>query len=133
MADGGRETRPIETFRVDAETRADIKALIALAYVPVGETLPLIDPYCFGPLGEAKTADGVISAVSDIVCGSPRVAAWAASAAGLMPWIKLAYALKPVAVNVLHHHVTKSVEVEVDREAREMTVTRRDYTMYSAA
>jgi hypothetical protein len=129
----GSETRPIVTFTVSAETRADIKALIALAYTIPGETLPLLDPYCFGPLGEEETARSVIGAVSDIVCGSPRVARWAASAAGLMPWIKLGMALKPVAVASFHHHVLKDVEVAVDRDAREMTVTKRDWTMYTAA
>src|SRR5712664_2142990 len=94
---GDRETTPIDTFTLDRETRADIRALIALAYTIPGETLPLLDPYCFGPLAEEDTAKGVIGAVSDIVCGSPRVAKWAASAAGLMPWIKLGIALQPVA------------------------------------
>jgi len=133
--DGGSrsETRPIETFKLDPESKADIKALIALAYTVPGETLPLVDPYCFGPLAQPETATGIIDAISDIVYGSPRVAAWAASAAGLMPWIKLGIALKPVFINVLHHHITRSVEVEVDRDAREMTVTRRDYSMYAAA
>lgn len=130
---GSSETRRIETFTIDDEIRADIKALIALAYTLPGEALPLLDPYCFGPLGEKDTANGVISAVTDIVCGSPRVAKWAASAAGLMPWIKLSIALKPIAIAALHHHILRDVEVEIDREKREMTVTKRDWSMYSAA
>ncbi len=125
--------KPDEKFTVTAEVRADVKALVALCYTVPAETLPLVDPYCFGPLGERKTATGIIDAVSDIVCASPRVAHWAQSANGLMPWIKLAFALKPVAVNVLHHHITHSVEVEIDREKREMTVTERDYSQFTAA
>jgi hypothetical protein len=124
---------PAEDFKVTADARRDIKALVALCYTVPAETLPLVDPYCFGPLAERDTAVGVIDAVSDIVCASPKVAKWAVSASGLMPWIKLSFALKPVAVNVLHHHITKSVEVEIDREAREMTVTENNWSQYSAA
>jgi hypothetical protein len=120
-------------FQPSREQRADIKALVALCYTIPAETLPLVDPYCFGPLAERDTAVGVIDAVSDIVCASPKVAKWAASASGLMPWIKLSFALKPVGLNMLHHHLTKSVEVEIDRKAREMTVTERDWSQFSAA
>lgn len=112
--------------------RKDIKALIALAYTLPSEALPLLDPYCFEPLQEKDTAEGVISAVSDIVCGSPRVARWAASAAGLMPWIKLGIALKPIAIASLHHHVLRDVEVELDRENKTMLVTKRDWSMFKA-
>jgi hypothetical protein len=122
-----------EQFRPSASDRKDIKALIALIYTVPAETLPLADPYCFGPLAERETATGVIDAVADIVSASPKVAKWAVSASGLMPWVKLAIALKPIAVNVLHHHITHSVEVEVDRENRTMDITQRDFSIYSAA
>jgi hypothetical protein len=124
---------PGEKWEIDSEARADIKALVALAYTVPAETLPLLDPYCFGPLDEKKTANGVIDAVSDIVCGSPRVAKWAVSASGLMPWIKLGVALKPIGVNVLHHHITKSVEVEIDRDSKTMQITHNDWAQYPAA
>lgn len=134
QAGSSTETRSLpESFKVDAETRADIKALIALAYTIPGEALPLLDPYCFGPLAEDDTANGVISAVTDIVCGSPRVAKWAASATGLMPWIKLGMALKPVVVASFHHHVLKDVDVEVDRKAKTMTIAKRDWSQFPAA
>ena len=134
MDDRDRKIVPIRTWQgVDKETRADIRALIALGYTIPGETLPLLDPYCFGPLADDQTAVGVIDAVTDIVCGSPRIAAWAASAAGLMPWIQLGKALQPVAVAAFRHHIVKTVEVEIDREAREMVVTKRDYSQYTAA
>lgn len=122
-----------EPFRVDSETRKDIKALVALAYTIPGEALPLLDPYCFGVLEEEETTKGIVTAVSDIVCGSPRVARWAASAAGLMPWIKLGIALKPVAVAALHHHILRDVEVEIDRATKTMTVSRQDWAQYPAA
>lgn len=127
------DTNPIVTFELDEEAKAEIHALIALAYLPFGQTLPLVDPYCFGPLGEDETSSDIIGAVSDIVCGSPRVAKWVASAAGLRPWIKLGYALKPVAVNAWRHHVTKSIDVDVDRDAKTFTVTKRDWSQYPAA
>jgi hypothetical protein len=123
----------VDKFQPDPRQRADIKALIALLYTVPAETLPLADPYCFAPLQERDTATGVIDAVADIVSASPTVAKWAVSASGLMPWVKLAIALKPIAVNVLHHHITHSVEVEVDREKREMTVTENNWSQYSAA
>lgn len=124
---------PAEQWELTAADRADIKALIALAYTLPAESLPLLDPYCFGPLGERKTGENIIDAVSDIVCGSPRVARWAASASGLMPWLKLSIALKPVAVAALHHHILRDVEVELDRAAKTMTVAKRDWAKYSAA
>lgn len=130
----GAELRAIETFQLDRETRADIKALVALAYTVPSEALPLMDPYCFGPLAEKDTANGVIDAVSDIVCQSPKVARWAASASGLMPWIKLGKALQPVAVAAWHHHVVKDVEVtDVDRKAKTMKVKEHDWSQYPAA
>lgn len=124
---------PAEQWEPDDETRTDIKSLIALCYTVPAEALPMVDPFCFGPLTEKKTANGVIDAVSDIVCASPRVAKWAASKTGLMPWIKLGIALKPVGLNVLHHHVTKTVTVEVDRENRTMEITEKDWAEYPAA
>lgn len=127
------ETRPIETFQLTADTRADIRALIALAYTVPGEALPLLDPYCFGPLADKDTGTGIIDAVSDIVCGSPRIAKWAASASGLMPWIKLGKALSPVLVAVFHHHVLKDIETKVDRKAKTVEVTKRDWSEYTAA
>jgi hypothetical protein len=127
------ETRPIETFQVTTEVRADVKALIALAYTVPGETLPLLDPYCFGPLADKQTGTGIIDAVTDIVCGSPRVAKWAASASGLMPWIKLGMALKPVMVAAFHHHVLKDVKTKVDRKAKTVEITQQDWSQYSAA
>lgn len=113
--------------------RADIKALIALTFTIPTEPLALLDPYCFGALTEDDTAAGVVDALTDIVCASPKVAAWAASAVGLRPWIKLGIALKPVAVSAVKHHFTRSVEVAVDREAMTYTVKKRDYSEYTAA
>lgn len=124
---------PAEQYRPSAADRADIKALVALLYTVPAETLPLVDPYCFGPLSQKQTTNGVVDAVTDIVSGSPRIAKWAVSASGLMPWVKLAIALKPIGVNVLHHHITHKVDVEVDRENHEMIVTERDWSQYSAA
>lgn len=123
---------PAEQWEPDPEDRKDIRALVALCYTVPAETLPLIDPFCFGPLTERDTANGVIDAVSDIVCQSPKVARWAASKSGLMPWLKLGMALKPVAVNGLHHHITKSITVEIDRENRTMEITETDWTQYPA-
>lgn len=124
---------PAEEFVPSASERKDIKALIALGYLPLAETLPALDPYCFGPLQEPKTANGIIDAVADIVADSPKVAKWAVSATGLMPWIKLAHALKPVAMNFVHHHITHSAEVEKDPETGELTVMETDWAQYSAA
>lgn len=123
----------IKPFELDRETRNEIHALVALLYAVPAETLSLWDPYCFGPLEDDKTTRDVTKAVSDIVCASPRVAQWAVSAAGLRPWIKLAIALKPVAVAALHHHILRDVEVEVDRKKKEMIVDKRDWSQYPAA
>lgn len=121
-----------EKHAVSASDRADIKALIALAYLPLSEGLSTLDPFCFGVLTERKTATGVIDAVADIVAASPRVSQWALSATGLSPWIKLAVALRPVASNFVAHHVTRRVEVEKEEDGT-ITVTERDFSMFTAA
>lgn len=120
-------------FEVDAAGRRDIHALIALFYTVPAELLVVADPYCFEPLGTKKTTDDITAAVTDIVCASPRIAAWAASASGLMPWLKLAVALKPVGLAALHHHILRDVEVKVDREKKEMEITERDWSKFPAA
>ncbi len=118
---------------VPTDMKAEIRALVALLYSIPAEPLAMVDPYCFGPLDEAETAIPIVNALTDIVCASPTVAAWAASASGLRPWIRLGIAFKPVARNVVAHHIRKTVEVEVDREKREIHVTKRDFSQYTAA
>lgn len=113
--------------------RNDVRALIALVYSLPADSLATIDPYCFGPLQDEPTAVGVVDSLTEIVMGSPKIATWVTSATGLMPWIKLGAALKPVAVNAWRHHVTHSVEVTVDRDAMTYSVERRDYSAYPAA
>lgn len=113
--------------------RDDIGALIALSYQIPAELMGMWDPYCFDALSEDQVAVPVVTALTDIVCASPRVAAWAASASGLMPFIRIGYALKPVVGAAIRHHVTRSVEVEVDREERTIKVVKRDYSQYTAA
>lgn len=124
---------PDEPFVVDAGARSDVHALVALLYTVPAEGLSLVDPYCFDVLNDEGTTRGITKAVTDIVCGSPKVARWAVSASGLYPWVKLAIAFKPVAVAVLHHHILRDVEVEVDRENKELLVAHRDWSQFPAA
>lgn len=123
----GAEYEP-EPVVITADDRKEIHALVALLYAVPAELLAVADPYCFEPLGERKTAGDITAAVTDIVCQSPKVARWAASAAGLRPWIKLAVALKPIGLGVLHHHILRDVVVELDRENRTMDVQQQQWS-----
>lgn len=124
---------PSSSEKAALALKTEVSSWIALAYsIPV-DTLATIDPFCFGALQEPETAHNVVDALSDIVMGSPRVAEWIGSHMGLAPYIKLGVALKPVIINGWRHHVTHSVQVEVDRENMTYAVQQRDYSQYPAA
>lgn len=127
----GAETRKVaEKIVLSEEDKKNAKAFIALLYGPLAETLYQLDPYCFEPLD--KNASGVIDAINDCVLASPKVAKMVSNGF-LVPYIKLANALFPIAKNVAHHHVLKTVKVDLDRENRTMTVAKADWSQYKAA
>jgi len=133
MGDDDRtETRhPVsEHIVLSAEDRKNTKAFVALLYGPVADTLYTLDPYCFGELD--SNASGIIDAINDCVLASPKVAQMVAHGS-LVPYIKLAQVLWPVAKLAVHHHVLKDVETEVDRENKTVTVRKQDWSIYSAA
>jgi hypothetical protein len=130
---GQEAEEPPDQSSGKASLQQDVRALVAMVYTIPGDILPNIDPYCFGPLADPKTTVTVIDSVTEIVMGSPKVAAWVASASGLMPWIKLGLAVKPVVANGWRHHVKQSVQVDIDRQAMTYEVRERDYSEYPAA
>ena len=115
------------------DMRTEVESWIALAWSLPAETLSTIDPYCFGPLADDETGPLIVGCLADIAMQSPKVAEFIASKSGLMPYIKLGFAFKPVFRNAWQHHISKKVEVEIDREAMTYTVSRRDYSQYPAA
>lgn len=117
------------------DLRTEVEAWIALGWSIPAETLATIDPYCFGPLVDDQTGPLVIRAFADIAMQSPRVAEFIASKSGLRPYIQLAAVFKPVIANAWRHHISRKVEVEIDREAMTYTVKskERDYSQYPAA
>lgn len=125
-----------ETVELSSETRKDIRATLALLYSIPADLMLSADPYCFGALNGNLTP--VIDATSDIVCESPRVARWAASAGGLMLWVRLAAALRPFGVAVWHHHVIRDVgqapdEVRPEGEIVNGAGPEYDYSQFPAA
>lgn len=124
---------PPETKPGEFDMRTEVESWIALAWSLPAETLATVDPYCFGPLVDDQTGPLIVSCFADIAMQSPKVAEFIASKSGLMPYIKLGFAFKPVIKNAWQHHISKKVEVEIDREAMTYTVNRRDYSQYPAA
>lgn len=115
------------------DLRTEVESWIALGWSLPADVLATIDPYCFGPLVDDQTGPLIVSCFADIAMQSPKVAAFIADKAGLMPYIKLGFAFKPVVANAWRHHISKKVDVEVDREQMTYTVTPRDYSQYPAA
>lgn len=115
------------------DLRTEVESWIALGWSIPADILSSIDPYCFNPLSDDETGPLIVGCLADIAMQSPKVAAFIASKSGLMPYIKLGFAFKPVVKNMWSHHVSKKVEVEIDREAGMFTVRQRDYSQYPAA
>lgn len=115
------------------DLRTELEAWIALGWSLPADALYTIDPYCFAPLVDDQTGPLIVSCFADIAMQHPKVAAFIADRAGLMPYIKLGLAFKEVGKNAWRHHVSKKVEVEVDRNNGVYTVKPRDYSQYPAA
>lgn len=115
------------------ELRQEVEAWIALGWSIPAEALEAVDPYCFGPLVDPETGPLVIKAFADIAMQSPKVVEFIASKTGLRPYIQLAYVFKPVLQNAWRHHITRKVEVDVDRATGTYTVQPRDMSQYPAA
>jgi hypothetical protein len=115
------------------DLRTEVESWIALGWSLPAEMLATMDPFCFGPLVDEQTGPLIVSCFADIAMQSPKVAEFIASKSGLMPYIKLGFAFKPVFQNAWRHHISKKVEVEVDRDAMTYKVTQRDYSQYPAA
>ena len=124
---------PVSPDDGKTDLRTEVESWIALGWSLPADVLATIDPYCFGPLVDDQTGPLIVSCFADIAMQSPKVAAFIADKAGLMPYIKLGFAFKPVVANAWRHHISKKVEVEVDREQMTYTVTPKDYSQYPAA
>lgn len=117
----------------EVDMRTEVESWIALGWSLPADALATMDPYCFGPLVDEQTGPLIVSCFTDIAMQSPKVAAFIASKSGLMPYIKLGFAFKPVLQNAWQHHISKKVEVDIDRETMTYTVNKRDYSQYPAA
>lgn len=115
------------------DLRTEVESWIALGWSLPADALATIDPYCFSPLVDDETAPLIVGCLADIAMQSPKVAAFIASKSGLMPYIKLGFAFKPVFANAWRHHVSKKVEVDIDRMNGTYMVREKDYSMYPAA
>lgn len=118
-------------FEASKEDKDEVAALLALLYSIPADFLLTADPYCFGELNQ--NLDQIISATVPIVCRSERVVRYITGASGLILWIKLGIALKPVAVAAFRHHVLHSVELVQDEETGRIVAMEQDYSVYSAA
>jgi len=90
----------------------------------------LVDPYCAQIAQEAAPKIAVKAA--PILCGSPQIVMFFTKATTFMKWTEFFMACKPVAVAVIAHHVTRSIEIRRGPEGAAVA-EQADWSQYSAA
>lgn len=111
------------TGRVTAAQRKTVKDGCELMLTALAGTWALRDPHCGGAALDA--ADPVAARLVPIICRNPRWLEWFTEGDGLMDYLGLAIALRPVASAVWGHHVTGKAGREVEQDAA-------DYAAYTA-
>jgi hypothetical protein len=137
--DGERDPEPSwherlpkgRSFQASPEQQADVAAMLALFYSLPGDFLMQVDPYCFGALNANFQA--VVDATVPIICRSENLVRFATGGSGMILWIQLMAAIKPIAVAVFQHHVIHSVELLENEETGEVVVSHTDFSAYSAS
>lgn len=126
---GGSAGKP--PYEASKSDQDEVASLLALLYSVPADFLLTVDPYCFGALND--NFESVIDATLPIVCRSERVVKYITGTSGLILWIKLAVALKPVLVAGWRHHVVHSVGIELDEDTGLPVAVHTDFSAYSAA
>jgi hypothetical protein len=120
---------PASGVLVTRAVQRDIAGKTAFWLLILSDTWAIADPYCAKALGEA--VPGIARKAAPLLCQSPQLVAWFSRASGFMQATELLMALKPVAVAVVAHHVTKSV-VTPKRGAADAE-EKADWSAYTAA
>lgn len=98
------------------DQRIDIEAILELFFQPLLTGLAMRDPYCGGELLEHW--DRIREKSLPLIARSPAVVEWMTKAGGAMDWLAFAAALQPVATAVWRHHVSHSVVIDDEGQAR---------------
>jgi hypothetical protein len=120
----------VTEMRVSRAVQRDIAGKTAFWLLILADTWAIADPYCARALGEA--VPGIARKAAPVMCHSPQLVEWFGRASGFMEVTELLMALKPVAVAVVAHHVTKSVQTTRDADGK-TTEQEADWSAYTAA
>jgi len=109
----GQENAPAKPARqrkvsLTKPQQRDIEGQVALVLTFVSMLWAAADPICAEPL--AENADKIVEKTLPIICKSPRVVQFMLANGGLLDWVGLAIALKPVFQTVVKHHVFHSID-----------------------
>ena len=87
--------------------KEDIEGQVGLVLTFASMLWAAADPICAGAV--AENADQICEKMIPIICKSPRVVQFMLSNGGLLDWLGLAIALKPVVQTALQHHIFHSI------------------------
>lgn len=115
-----KEDKPAPGRRVTTAMRKDIRGKVAMLLTLAGGAWSARDPHCGGVLLDAipdretpdGPADGIASAIADLVCDSPDLVKWFSSSGRYLKWFTLAMAMQPVLQGVFAHHVSHTVAAD---------------------
>lgn len=103
--------------RVTTAVRKDIRGKVAMLLTLAGGAWSARDPHCGGVLLEAipdretpdGPADGIATAIADLVCDSPDLIKWFTTSGRYLKWFTLAMAVQPVLQAAFAHHISHTV------------------------
>jgi hypothetical protein len=113
-AKGSGTAKPAKGRRPSAAIQKDVRAKTALLLSIPTTVWEARDPYCGAAAMEA--VPDVSEALADIFCDSPEIVAWFTTSGSFVKWLKLAAALKEVAITIVQHHITHSIGDDEDQD-----------------
>jgi hypothetical protein len=120
----------VSSATVTRAVQRDIAGKTAFWMLILADTWALADPYCARALGEA--VPNIARKAAPLLCQSPQLVEWFSRASGFMQVTELLMAMKPVAVAIFAHHVTRSVQTKGADGARQAE-QKADWSAYTAA
>ena len=114
---------------VPRAVQRDIAGKTAFWLLMMAETWAIADPYCARAFGEAVPS--IARKAAPLMCHSPQLVEWFSRASGFMEVTELLMAMKPVAVAIFAHHVTKSVRTP--KRGEDAPKQKADWSAYTAA
>lgn len=101
--------------RPSIAVQKDVRAKTAMLLSLPATVWATKDPYC-GEVAKAAVPE-VSEALADIFCDSPEIVAWFTTSGQFTKYLKLAVALKELAVTFVQHHVTHSIGDDAEEQA----------------